>query len=123
MRLLPPITTLSASRSALRSGAASPIEVLAACGDRIEQSEALVRAWSTCDLGLAQRGADRLDAAQRSELPLWGIPIGIKDIVDVARMPTAAGSRVLAGTIAHAGAPVVARLRAAGAVIVGKTNT
>ena len=98
------------------------MEVLAACRDRIEQSEALVRAWSTRDPGIGQGGAD-LDAAQRTELPLWGIPIGIKDVIDVAGMPTAAGSRVLAGTIAHADAPVVARLRAAGAVIVGKTNT
>jgi aspartyl-tRNA(Asn)/glutamyl-tRNA(Gln) amidotransferase subunit A len=97
--------------------------VLAACRDRLEESEALVRAWNTCDPGLAQGGADRLDAAQRTELPLWGIPIGIKDVVDVAGMTTTGGSRVLAGAIARADAPVVARLRAAGAVIVGKTAT
>ena len=115
-----PITTLSAARSALRSGAVSPIEVLAACRDRIEQSEAVVGAWRAFDPAPARGGADRMDAA---ELPLWGIPIGIKDIIDVAGTPTTAGSRVLAGTIAHADAPVVTRLRAAGAVILGKTNT
>jgi aspartyl-tRNA(Asn)/glutamyl-tRNA(Gln) amidotransferase subunit A len=121
--LLPPFTTLSRARNALRSGAVSPIEVLAACRSHIEQSEAVVRAWTAYDAGLGQRGADRMDAAQRIELPLWGIPIGIKDIIDVAGTRTTGGSRVLAGTMAHADAPVVARLRAAGAVILGKTNT
>jgi aspartyl-tRNA(Asn)/glutamyl-tRNA(Gln) amidotransferase subunit A len=101
----------------------SPIDVLAACRDRIEQSETAVRAWRVCDLDLARRGVESMDAAERTELPLWGIPIGIKDMIDVAGMPTTGGSRVLAGTIADADAPVVARLRAAGAVILGKTNT
>lgn len=120
---MPPFASLSGARSALRSGAVSPIEVLAACRDRIEQSEAGVRAWRACDPGLARRGAEGMDAAQSAELPLWGIPIGIKDMIDVAGMATMGGSRVPAGTIAHADAPVVARLRAAGAVILGKTAT
>jgi aspartyl-tRNA(Asn)/glutamyl-tRNA(Gln) amidotransferase subunit A len=100
------------------------MEVLAACRDRIEQSEAVVRAWRAYDPGPAPgEGEDRMDVAQRTELALWGIPIGIKDIIDVAGMPTTAGSRVLAGTNAVADAPVVARLRAAGAVVLGKTTT
>ncbi|MEA2591235.1 MAG: aspartyl-tRNA(Asn)/glutamyl-tRNA(Gln) amidotransferase subunit [Actinomycetota bacterium] len=99
------------------------MEVLAACRDRIEQSEAAVRAWRTCDPDLARRGVEGMEAAERTELPLWGIPIGIKDMIDVAGMTTTGGSRVLAGTIADADAPVVSRLRAAGAVILGKTNT
>jgi aspartyl-tRNA(Asn)/glutamyl-tRNA(Gln) amidotransferase subunit A len=97
--------------------------VVAACRDRIERSESVVRAWRAIDTAFAEGGADRMDAARHSELPLWGIPIGIKDIIDVAGMPTTAGSRVLAGTIAQADASIVARLRAAGAVIFGKTNT
>src|SRR5712675_2288043 len=90
-RSLPSFMTLSGARSALRSG----------------------KAW---DPGTAQAEADRMDAAQRNELPLWGIPIGIKDIIDVAGTPTTANSRVLAGMVPQADAPVVARLRAAGAL-------
>lgn len=54
--------------------------------------------------------------------PLHGVPISIKDLIDIAGQPTTAGSRVLEHNIAAADAPVITRLRAAGAVIVGKTN-
>ena len=120
---MPSFTTLSSARSALRSGVVSPLEVLAACRNRIEQSEAGLGAWRAWDPGAAEAEANRMDAARRNELPLWGIPIGIKDIIDVAGTPTTANSRVLAGTVAHADAPVVARLRAAGALILGQTAT
>src|SRR5207244_2369567 len=122
-RSLPSFTTLSGARSALRSGAVSPLEVLAACRDRIEQSEAGLGAWRAWDPGVTEAEANRIGAARRNDLPLWGIPIGIKDIIDVAGTPTTANSRVLAGTVPHADAPVVARLRAAGALILGKTAT
>src|SRR5712691_2873671 len=79
-RSLPSLTTLSGARSALRSGAVSPNEVLVACRDRIEESEAALRAWMAWDPGAAQAEAIRMDSIRRSELPLWGIPIGIKDI-------------------------------------------
>ena len=94
---MPPFASLSGARSALRSGAVSPIEVLAACRDRIEQSEAGVRAWRACDPALARRGAEGVDAAQRAELPLWGIPIGIKDMIDAAGMATMGGSSSASG--------------------------
>jgi aspartyl-tRNA(Asn)/glutamyl-tRNA(Gln) amidotransferase subunit A len=61
-----------------------------------------------------QRGIDRG--------PLHGVPVSIKDLVDIAGQATTAGSRVLEHNVAGADAPVVTRLRAAGAVIVGKTN-
>ncbi len=54
--------------------------------------------------------------------PLHGIPVSIKDIIDIAGQPTTAGSQVLADNIAGSDAPVVARLRHAGAVLIGKTN-
>jgi aspartyl-tRNA(Asn)/glutamyl-tRNA(Gln) amidotransferase subunit A len=54
--------------------------------------------------------------------PLHGVPISIKDLVDIAGQPTTAGSRVLEHNVAAADAPIITRLRAAGAVIVGKTN-
>jgi aspartyl-tRNA(Asn)/glutamyl-tRNA(Gln) amidotransferase subunit A len=54
--------------------------------------------------------------------PLHGMPISIKDLIDVAGQPTTAGSRVRAGHVAEHDAPIVTRLRAAGAVLIGKTN-
>ncbi|MGH9329585.1 MAG: amidase, partial [Vicinamibacterales bacterium] len=65
---------------------------------------------------------DRDAAAGRWRGPLHGIPVSIKDLADVAGLPTTAASKVRAGHVASADAPVVARLRAAGAIIVGKTN-
>jgi aspartyl-tRNA(Asn)/glutamyl-tRNA(Gln) amidotransferase subunit A len=66
--------------------------------------------------------ADRDAAAGRWRGPLHGVPISVKDLIDVAGTPTTAASRVRAGHVARADAPVVARLRAAGAVVIGKTN-
>ena len=70
----------------------------------------------------AAREADREIAAGRSRGPLHGIPISIKDIIDVAGVPTTAASKLREGVVADADAPTVSRLRAAGAVFVGKTN-
>jgi aspartyl-tRNA(Asn)/glutamyl-tRNA(Gln) amidotransferase subunit A len=70
--------------------------------------------------------ARRLDAeltTGRSRGPLHGIPIGIKDIVDVERFATSAGSNLLENNVAEHDATIVARLRKAGAVILGKTVT
>ncbi len=70
----------------------------------------------------AARDADvRMNRGERT--PLLGIPVGIKDLIDVRGMPTTYGSRAFEGNIANRDAPAVARLRQAGAVILGKTNT
>jgi amidase len=66
--------------------------------------------------------ARALDRGRRARGPLFALPLLVKDNVDVAGMPTTAGSRALAQNRRPADAPVVARLRAAGAVILGKTN-
>jgi aspartyl-tRNA(Asn)/glutamyl-tRNA(Gln) amidotransferase subunit A len=91
--------------------------------ERLGASEPTIRAWTHVDVEGALAAASRLDRSGASDRPLWGIPIGVKDIIDVAGMPTTAASRVLAANVATADAPVVARVRAAGAVIIGKTNT
>jgi aspartyl-tRNA(Asn)/glutamyl-tRNA(Gln) amidotransferase subunit A len=65
---------------------------------------------------------DRDAAAGRWRGPLHGIPISIKDLVDIVGLPTTAASKVRAGHVATADAPVVTRLRAAGAILLGKTN-
>ncbi|HUE85268.1 MAG TPA: amidase [Vicinamibacterales bacterium] len=77
----------------------------------------------TADAALADaRRADREIAAGRYRGPLHGIPISLKDLIDVAGVPTTAGSRLREGRMAIADAPVVTHLKRAGAVLVGKTN-
>jgi aspartyl-tRNA(Asn)/glutamyl-tRNA(Gln) amidotransferase subunit A len=96
------------------------------CLARIEELEPLVRAWVIVDRAGARDQARRLDAelaAGNWRGPLHGIPIGIKDLVDVAGFVTAAGSPLLADNVAARDATLVARLRQAGAVILGKTVT
>lgn len=68
------------------------------------------------------RVADDERARGMDRGPLHGVPISIKDLIDIAGQPTTAGSRVFEHRIADADAPVITRLRAAGAVIIGKTN-
>lgn len=72
---------------------------------------------------LAARASDLARAAGYVPSPLAGIPVSIKDLFDVAGQVTAAGSKVLAHAVpASADAPVIARLRAAGAILLGRTN-
>lgn len=118
--------SLVATRAGLLAGSASPQDVVEACLSEIAASEPAVRAWTLVDAEGARAQARELGRAGRpgaEELPLWGIPLGIKDIIDVAGLPTTASSRVLAGNVAASDAAVVATLREAGAVILGKTNT
>ncbi|HEV7815423.1 MAG TPA: amidase [Janthinobacterium sp.] len=89
---------------------------------RIEACEPAVRAWQYFDPGLAIAQARRLDA-QPSSGPLHGVPIGVKDLMDTADMPTSYGSPIYAGHRPVADAACVAASRAAGAVIMGKTVT
>ena len=71
---------------------------------------------------VAARRADREIAAGRYLGPLHGIPISIKDLIDVAGVPTTAASKLRADCLARSDAPVVTHLRTAGAILVGKTN-
>ena len=67
------------------------------------------------------RSRDEDAASGRALGPLHGVPVGIKDIIDVAGLPTTAGAAPFAHTSPTTDARLVARLRAAGAVIIGKT--
>jgi aspartyl-tRNA(Asn)/glutamyl-tRNA(Gln) amidotransferase subunit A len=104
----------------VRAGLA--VEEARAALDRLQAAEPAVNAFVTvtADLALAQAAAVDAGAATG---PLAGIPVAIKDLVDVAGVPTSMGSLVHQGEIADADTPLVARIRAAGAVIVGKTTT
>ena len=68
------------------------------------------------------RALDALPARDREKLPLFGLPVLVKDNIDVAGLPTTAGSLSIADNVAAEDAPIVANLRRNGAVILGKTN-
>lgn len=92
--------------------------------DRLEDAQPRLRALITVTEGLARRDARRVQEARaRGEpLPLDGMPIVVKDNTDVAGVHTTVGSRLFANRLAQEDADVVRRLRAAGAVILGKAN-
>ena len=93
-----------------------------ACLERIEERESDVKAWAFVDPDLALAQArDRDRESPRG--PLHGVPVGIKDNIDTEDMPTEYGSKLYAGHRPVADAATVARLRAQGAVILGKTRT
>jgi Asp-tRNA(Asn)/Glu-tRNA(Gln) amidotransferase A subunit family amidase len=120
-----PRETIAGVGPALREGRLTCGQLLEGCLARIDQREPEVRAWVLLDRDGARAQAAERDAERASGRwrgPLHGIPVGIKDIIDVAGQPTAAGSRLWVDH-ATADAEVVARLRAAGAVILGKTVT
>ncbi|MCZ2341136.1 MAG: amidase [Bacteroidales bacterium] len=110
----------------IRAGELTPSDLLEQCLARIDAYEPSVRAWAYLDRGRARREAAQLtEELQRGQYrgPLHGIPIGIKDIIDVFDMPTACGSKLWANSVARQDAACVKRLRAAGAIILGKTVT
>ena len=97
-----------------------------ACLDRIAAREDEVQAWEHLDPDLALAQARDADAALRAgeaSGPLHGVPVGVKDIIDTADMPTENGSPIFTGRRPDRDAPCVAALRSAGAVIMGKTVT
>jgi Asp-tRNA(Asn)/Glu-tRNA(Gln) amidotransferase A subunit family amidase len=104
----------------------SALALLQACLDRIRVDEPRVQAWSFLDPAYAITQAEARDRAQNageSLGPLHGIPVGVKDIFDTADMPTENGTILHTGRRPTEDAMVVALLRAAGAVILGKTVT
>ena len=94
---------------------------LAAIGERDGSINAFIIVMADAARGAA-RTADRELASGRDRGPLPGVPMSIKDILDIAGLPTTAASRVRRNHVAARDATVVARLREAGAVFVGKTN-
>ncbi len=93
-----------------------------ACLDRIEEREDAIKAWAFLDREQALAEARQRDN-QENKGPLHGIPVGIKDIIDTADMPTQYGSPIYQGTRPPWDATCVAQVRAAGGVVLGKTVT
>ena len=116
------INALSASQAAarIRAGSLSCEALMLSCLARIAQREPEVGAWQFLDANRALEQA-RLADRQAALGPLHGIPIGVKDIMDTADMPTTLGSPIYAQRQPAWDAACVAALRAAGAIVVGKT--
>lgn len=118
--------TIAGVGRALREGRTSCVQVLKDCLEQVDEWEAKVQAWVLLDREQALEQALELDdelKAGNDRGPLHGIPIGIKDIIEVAGLPTACGTKRWSHRIADLDAEVVADLRRAGAVIMGKTVT
>jgi amidase len=108
----------------IRAREVSPVEIAEAHLRRIEQINPSLNAIVTIanDVIDQARAAEQAMMNRSSVGLLHGLPITIKDTIDVAGLRTTAGSRVRAGHLSETDAPTVARLKAAGAIILGKTN-
>jgi Asp-tRNA(Asn)/Glu-tRNA(Gln) amidotransferase A subunit family amidase len=116
----------TAIAAAIREGERSALSVIEATFDRIEARNEATNAFCTIAPDRARESArdvDRAIAAGETVGLLAGVPIGVKDLIDVAGVRTTYGSMAFAEHIPERSALVVSRLEAAGAVIVGKTNT
>jgi Asp-tRNA(Asn)/Glu-tRNA(Gln) amidotransferase A subunit family amidase len=120
--------SLSAAEAAqqIREGKLTSEELVRACLERIRELEPNVQAWTFLDEEHALAQARALDERKRNGEPvgpLHGVPVGLKDIIDTADMPTENGTVLHKGRTPREDAAVVKMLRAAGAVILGKTVT
>lgn len=120
-----PPTILTAAAE-IRAGRLTPLALVEQCLAQIERFEPQIKAWVLIDergaRETARKTGDEIAAGQYRG-PLHGIPLGIKDIVDVAGWPTRAGSPLRGDEPAARDAHLAARLRAAGAIFLGKTVT
>jgi Asp-tRNA(Asn)/Glu-tRNA(Gln) amidotransferase A subunit family amidase len=124
----PNLSQLTAGEAAARiaRGELAAEGLVSDCLARIEELDARLKAWAFIDRARALEQAKAADAERRTGKgvgALHGVPVGIKDIIDTADMPTENGSAVFKGRQPRSDAAVVAALRAAGAVIMGKTVT
>jgi Asp-tRNA(Asn)/Glu-tRNA(Gln) amidotransferase A subunit family amidase len=118
--------SLTDAAAGIRDGRFSSAELVGDCFERIEEVDRRIDAWAFLDRDYAMRQAEAADDHRKQGKatgPLHGVPVGIKDIFDTADMPTEFGSKLWAGRTPRRDAVAVARLRAAGAVILGKTVT
>ena len=114
--------SLVEAADAVRSGKTTAVELLNACLARIDETEPTISAFASIQADQARATAEERDRHE-SMGPLHGVPIALKDLFFTKGLPTEANCDALAGFTPDHDASAVARLRAAGAVIVGKTNT
>ncbi|GAA2540580.1 amidase [Streptomyces levis] len=118
--------SLSSAAEEIRARRLSPVELVDSVLERVERVEPRLGAYVTVTAGRARQAARAAERAQTEDRllgPLHGVPMGLKDLIDVADTATTASSRVRAGHRAHRDSTVAARLAAAGAILVGKTHT
>jgi aspartyl-tRNA(Asn)/glutamyl-tRNA(Gln) amidotransferase subunit A len=117
--------TIHETRDLIRRGGASPVDVVRAYLDRIERLDGRLHAYLTVTGEAALAEAQRIAAAARGPAPrpvLAGIPLAVKDVICTQGVRTTCGSRILADFVPPYDATAMVRLRAAGAVLLGKTN-
>jgi Asp-tRNA(Asn)/Glu-tRNA(Gln) amidotransferase A subunit family amidase len=122
----PTLMTAIDASEAIRAGRITSVELVSACLERIAALEERIGAWAHLDPDHALSQAREADLARREGRtlgPLHGVPVGIKDIFDTKDMPTEDGTVLHAGRKPIEDATAIARLREAGAVILGKTVT
>jgi len=118
--------TASEAKRQLESGQLTSEALVSSCLARILERDTAVGAWTSVNPQQAldaARASDKQRASGASLPPLSGIPVGIKDIIDTKDFPTEYGSEVFAGRQPDTDAVLVAQLKAAGAIILGKTVT
>ncbi|MFJ8475505.1 amidase [Kitasatospora sp. NPDC094011] len=118
--------TLTAAAEEIRTRRLSPVELVDSVLDRIETTDPHLGAYVTVTTDQARRAAREAEhdiTHGHHRGPLHGIPMGLKDLIDVAGIPTTASSRVRADHRATTDSTVAARLNEAGAVLLGKTHT
>lgn len=119
--------TASEAAASIAAGTVSSEDLIRDCLRRIEEREADVRAWAYIDTASAIAAARNADTARMLGAgplgPLHGVPIGVKDIINTVDMPTQHNSVIYRGNQSGSDAPVVMLLKAAGAIVLGKTET
>ena len=123
MNAASPLLPFHQARHAFRLGTSSPREYLERCLHTIEAREPVVRAFAALDVDGARRAADAATQRWREGCPVsWidGMPVGVKDIIETADLPTGFGSPAFAGWRGGRDAAAVLALRQAGAVVLGK---
>ena len=110
--------TIAKARRMIQAGELSPVQLVDAVNAAIEKTDPQVRGYLSRDYERARAAAEKADTT----LPLGGIPVAIKDVINVEGEPCTCSSKILRGYTAPYDATVITKLRAAGAIPFGRTN-
>ena len=110
--------TIAKARRMIRAGELSPVQLVDAVNASIEKNDPQIGGYLSRDYQRARAAAEKADTS----LPLGGIPVAIKDVINVEGEPCGCASKILTGYTAPYDATVIKRLRAAGAIPFGRTN-
>jgi aspartyl-tRNA(Asn)/glutamyl-tRNA(Gln) amidotransferase subunit A len=124
-QVAPADSSITQLRAAFAGGSLTAQELVRDLIERIDERDPLVLGWVTIASDVVEQAArcDEQLASNAERKPLLGIPIGVKDLIDVSGMPTLCGSGHGSPGAVDSDAPAIARLRDAGAIIIGKTTT